>query len=127
MNNTNVIHVVGKWTTRHATAKYMPELCRLSHVGIKLMDTGLGAILDGCPHLESLDRRQCLNVNLNVSDLAKKWVQLNEDLKRSTINNDKYEDYYSDYISGLDFEYCAEFSNYFGFLSHTIYVLITFV
>ncbi|XP_010244531.1 PREDICTED: F-box protein SKIP19 [Nelumbo nucifera] len=42
----------------------MPELRNLQLLGNQLTDDGLRAILDGCPHLESLDLRQCFNVNL---------------------------------------------------------------
>ncbi|KAI3903574.1 hypothetical protein MKW98_032228 [Papaver atlanticum] len=47
-----------------AIAGYMPELRHLQLLGSKLTNVGLKAILDGCLHLESLDLRQCFNVNL---------------------------------------------------------------
>ncbi|PKI59010.1 hypothetical protein CRG98_020578 [Punica granatum] len=43
-----------------AIAKTMPELRQLQLVGNILTNVGLEAILDGCPHLEFLDLRQCL-------------------------------------------------------------------
>ncbi|KAG8639201.1 F-box protein SKIP19 isoform X2 [Manihot esculenta] len=45
-------------------AENMPHLCCLQIFGNKLTNEGLQAILDGCPNLESLDLRQCFNVNL---------------------------------------------------------------
>ncbi|KAI3903578.1 hypothetical protein MKW98_032232 [Papaver atlanticum] len=47
-----------------AIAENMPELRHLHVFGNKLTNAGLKAILDGCLHLESLDLRQCFNVNL---------------------------------------------------------------
>lgn len=45
-------------------AKGMPQLRHLELVGSEMTDTGLQAILDGCPHLVSLDLRRCFNINL---------------------------------------------------------------
>ncbi|KAL3643701.1 hypothetical protein CASFOL_014516 [Castilleja foliolosa] len=45
-------------------AKNMPNLCYLQLFGNDLSDKGLRAILDGCPHLESLDIRRCFRVEL---------------------------------------------------------------
>ncbi|KAK7247353.1 hypothetical protein RIF29_42234 [Crotalaria pallida] len=47
-----------------AIVQTMPELRHLQLFGNKLTDEGLLAILDGCPHLESLDLRRCFNVKL---------------------------------------------------------------
>ncbi|XP_041027034.1 putative F-box/LRR-repeat protein 23 [Juglans microcarpa x Juglans regia] len=47
-----------------AIAENMTELRHLQLFGNKLTNDGLKAILDGCHHLESLDLRQCFNVNL---------------------------------------------------------------
>ncbi|XP_059665984.1 F-box protein SKIP19-like [Cornus florida] len=62
----------------------MPELRNLKLFGNRMTNVGLQAILDGCPHLESLDLRQCFNVDLE-GDLAKglykkiKYLQLPND------------------------------------------------
>ncbi|KAI3913908.1 hypothetical protein MKW92_030085 [Papaver armeniacum] len=53
-----------------AIAQNMPQLHHLHLFGNKLTNVGLKAILDGCLHLESLDLRQCFNVNLE-GDLLK--------------------------------------------------------
>ncbi|XP_026396451.1 putative F-box/LRR-repeat protein 23 [Papaver somniferum] len=53
-----------------AIAENMPQLRRLHLFGNKLTNVGLRAILDGCLHLESLDLRQCFNLNLE-GDLLK--------------------------------------------------------
>ncbi|KAF9616829.1 hypothetical protein IFM89_032679 [Coptis chinensis] len=54
-----------------AIAESMPQLRRLSLIENGLTNDGLQAILDGCPHLEYLDLRKCLRVNLNFSLLKK--------------------------------------------------------
>ena len=55
-----------------AIAKNMPKLHHLQLIGNRVMNDGLQAILDGCPHLESLDLRKCFNVTLS-GNLGKKW------------------------------------------------------
>ncbi|KAK6932121.1 Leucine-rich repeat [Dillenia turbinata] len=47
-----------------AIAESMLELHYLQLFGNKLTNDGLQAILDGCPHLEYLDLRQCFNITL---------------------------------------------------------------
>ncbi|XP_022146724.1 putative F-box/LRR-repeat protein 23 [Momordica charantia] len=47
-----------------AIAENMPNLRHLGIFSNSLTDLGLQAILDGCPYLESLDLRHCLNLNL---------------------------------------------------------------
>ncbi|OMO75017.1 Leucine-rich repeat, cysteine-containing subtype [Corchorus capsularis] len=46
-----------------AIAQTMPKLSHLQLFGNQLTNEGLQAILSGCPCLESLDMRQCFNVN----------------------------------------------------------------
>ncbi|CAK9142847.1 unnamed protein product [Ilex paraguariensis] len=62
-----------------AIAKNIPGLQNLQLLGNYLTDIGLQAILDGCPHLDSLDLRQCFNVKLN-GDLGKRCSKI-RDLK----------------------------------------------
>ncbi|XP_057432132.1 putative F-box/LRR-repeat protein 23 [Lotus japonicus] len=50
-----------------AIAKTMSRLRHLQLLGNRLTNVGLLAILDGCPHLESLDLRVCSNVELSRS------------------------------------------------------------
>ncbi|EXB31420.1 F-box protein SKIP19 [Morus notabilis] len=45
-------------------AKHIPELRHLQLLGNPMTNMGLQAILDGCPHLESLDLRRCLSIDL---------------------------------------------------------------
>ncbi|GFP81206.1 F-box protein skip19 [Phtheirospermum japonicum] len=47
-----------------AIAKNMPNLRHIGLFGSGLSDEGVKAILDGCPHLESLDLRRCFMVEL---------------------------------------------------------------
>ncbi|KAK4796663.1 hypothetical protein SAY86_028989 [Trapa natans] len=71
-------------------AKTMPELRRLQLFGNKLTNFGLEAILNGCPHLEFLDLRQCFNVNLS-GKLGKKCAGMIKDLRQPFDPTDDYE------------------------------------
>lgn len=73
-----------------AIAKSMPELRHLQLFGNKLTNMGLKAILDGCPHLEFLDLRQCFNVNLG-GDLGKRCAEQIKDLRRPLDSTEGYE------------------------------------
>ncbi|XP_034698815.1 F-box protein SKIP19-like [Vitis riparia] len=72
-----------------AIAQNMPGLKSLQLFGNKLTNDGLLAILDGCCHLESLDLRQCFNVNLG-GNLAKRCA---EQIKILRYPNDSTDDY----------------------------------
>ncbi|KAE9602871.1 hypothetical protein Lal_00049903 [Lupinus albus] len=72
-----------------AIAKTMPELRHLQLFGNKLTNDGLLAILDGCPHLESLDLRRCLNVNLGGS-LGRRCAEQIKDLRNPNAPTDDY-------------------------------------
>ncbi|RVW39476.1 F-box protein SKIP19 [Vitis vinifera] len=72
-----------------AIAQNMPGLKSLQLFGNKLTNNGLLAILDGCCHLESLDLRQCFNVNLG-GNLAKRCA---EQIKILRYPNDSTDDY----------------------------------
>ncbi|XP_010467505.2 PREDICTED: putative F-box/LRR-repeat protein 23 [Camelina sativa] len=69
--------------------KRMHELRHLQLFGHRLTDIGLNAILDGCPHLEHLDLRQCFNINL-VGDLEKRCLEKVKVVRRP---NDSTADY----------------------------------
>ncbi|KAJ4824236.1 hypothetical protein Tsubulata_018056 [Turnera subulata] len=58
-----------------AIAKSMPELRHLKIFGNLLTNDGLKAILDGCPHLESLDLRQCFNLKLEEGGLGRRCAE----------------------------------------------------
>ncbi|XP_019084348.1 PREDICTED: putative F-box/LRR-repeat protein 23 [Camelina sativa] len=72
-----------------AIAESMPELRHLQLLGNALTNAGLNAILDGCPHLEHLDLRQCSNIHL-VGDLEKRCLEKVKVLRRP---NDSTADY----------------------------------
>ncbi|CAJ1962138.1 unnamed protein product [Sphenostylis stenocarpa] len=63
-----------------AIAETMHGLRHLQLFGNKLTNDGLLAILDGCPHLESLDLRQCFNVKLGGS-LGKRCAEQIKELR----------------------------------------------
>ncbi|KAJ8564364.1 hypothetical protein K7X08_000824 [Anisodus acutangulus] len=58
-----------------AVARKMPELRHLSLFGNALAYESLFPILDGCPHLESLDLRHCYNIDLDEGDLERRCKQ----------------------------------------------------
>lgn len=60
-----------------AIAKNMPELRHLQVIGNNMTNIGLETILNGCPHLESLDVRRCFNLNLrgNLEKLCPEWIK----------------------------------------------------
>ncbi|KAK2980550.1 hypothetical protein RJ640_015935 [Escallonia rubra] len=70
-----------------AIAESMPELRNLQLFGNKMTDDGLRAILDKCPHLESLDLRQCFNVTL-AGDVGNRCFERIKDLKRPLDSTD---------------------------------------
>ena len=72
-----------------AIAKNMPELRHLQLIGNKVTNDGLRAILDGCPHLESLDIRKCFNVTLS-GNLGKRCAERIKNLRHP---NDSTHDY----------------------------------
>ncbi|XP_060179337.1 putative F-box/LRR-repeat protein 23 [Lycium barbarum] len=65
-----------------AIASSMPELRHLALIDHNLTNEGLQAILDGCPHLESLDLRGCSCIDLE-GDLGRRCRQQIVDLKHS--------------------------------------------
>ncbi|XP_058757165.1 putative F-box/LRR-repeat protein 23 [Vicia villosa] len=94
-----------------AIAQFMSGLCHLQLIGNKMTNDGLLAILGGCPRLESLDIRQCFNINLEGS-LGKRCK---EQIKNLRLPNDATDDYpfetedypegdYPDGISDIDLD-----------------------
>ncbi|CAA7024593.1 unnamed protein product [Microthlaspi erraticum] len=65
-----------------AIAESMPELRELQLLANRLTNTGLNAILDNCLHLEHLDLRQCLNINLSEGDMEKRCLERIKDFRR---------------------------------------------
>ncbi|CAA7024594.1 unnamed protein product [Microthlaspi erraticum] len=65
-----------------AIAESMPELRQLQILASRVTNTGLKAILDNCPHLEHLDLRQCLNINLSEGDTEKRCLERIKDFRR---------------------------------------------
>ncbi|KAJ4824238.1 hypothetical protein Tsubulata_018059, partial [Turnera subulata] len=58
-----------------AIGKSMPGLHHLKIFGNLLTNEGLKAILDGCPHLESLDLRKCFNLKLKEGGLGPRCAE----------------------------------------------------
>ncbi|KAK3002417.1 hypothetical protein RJ639_022315 [Escallonia herrerae] len=72
-----------------AIAESMPKLRHLQLFGSMMTDNGLCAILDKCPHLESLDLRQCFNVCLAGDVWTRCFAQI-KDLKLPFDSTDGY-------------------------------------
>ena len=72
-----------------AIGKNMPGLRHLQVIGNTMTNMGLEAILAGCPHLESLDLRRCLNISLK-GDL---WKRCTEQIKRLRLPHDPSMEY----------------------------------
>lgn len=89
-----------------AVAKTMTELRHLQIFGNELSNIGLQAILDGCPHLESLDLRQCFNLDL-TGDLGKRCAQHVKHLQCPYDSTQSYEfnaEICDGYYDGSDYE-----------------------
>ncbi|CAH1454645.1 unnamed protein product [Lactuca virosa] len=69
-----------------AIADNMPELRNLDVSDTELKNDGLEAIVNGCPHLESLDVRMCYNLDLGGS-LGKLCQERIKDFKHSPTQN----------------------------------------
>lgn len=108
-----------------AVAENMPGLRHLQLFGNKMTSNGLLAIIEKCPHLESLDMRQCFNVANLDHDLAKRLSHQMKDLR---LPYDSTEDYgydaelndwdslEEDYPSGLsDIDIVSEDYDYYEF------------
>ncbi|KAL3643723.1 hypothetical protein CASFOL_014538 [Castilleja foliolosa] len=71
-------------------AKNMPNLHHLSLFGNRLSNEGLKAIFSGCPNLESLDLRECYNVDLS-GDFGRICSKRIKCLKHPSDSTDDYE------------------------------------
>ncbi|XP_074267296.1 putative F-box/LRR-repeat protein 23 [Silene latifolia] len=59
----------------------LPELRRLHLTKSRLTNVGLMKILDACPHLRSLDLRDCFNLNLSQGNLRKRVYEQIKDIQ----------------------------------------------
>jgi hypothetical protein len=75
---------------------------------IRLTNDGLKAILDGCPHLETLDIRRCYNVNMDA-DMRARCARL----RTIRLPGDSVDDY--EFEADADGEYCSELGDYHDF------------
>lgn len=90
-NEDNDEESVLMWNeTAIAIGKSLRELRHLELIGDSMSNMGLQAIMDGCPHLESLDMRQCLYIDLKKDDIGKRCSERIKDLK---LPNDSLEGY----------------------------------
>ncbi|KAI3466856.1 hypothetical protein Pfo_023519 [Paulownia fortunei] len=106
-----------------AVAENMPELGHLQLFGNKMTNAGLQAILDGCPHLKSLDLRLCFNIHIG-GNLGRLCSQRITDLRLPYDSTDDYRfdaeihDYEidDDYIAGFsDMDMVSDYDDYLEF------------
>ncbi|CAH1448693.1 unnamed protein product [Lactuca virosa] len=91
-----------------AIANNMPELRHLQIYGDEMTNDGLEAILNGCPHLQSLDIYMCCRFELD-RNLVKKCMERIKDFKHnSTQNSDDDSDDMYMYSSGSDVDESSE-------------------
>ncbi|GJW12589.1 F-box domain containing protein [Tanacetum coccineum] len=101
-----------------AIGENMRELKHLELFGNNMLNDGLKAILDGCPHIESLDLRQCKYINLK-GDLGERcsqqitYLQLPNDFVDSTPY-DVTTDYYSYNDEYDDDDYNGDNDDYYN-------------
>ncbi|KAK4488140.1 hypothetical protein RD792_003882 [Penstemon davidsonii] len=95
-----------------AIAKTMPNLRHLRLFGDQMTNEGLQAILDNCPHLESLDIRKCFNIDL-TGDLGKRLSRQIKNLRRPSDSTADYEWDAETYDSGSfsDEYYLTDYSD----------------
>ncbi|KAK4729420.1 hypothetical protein R3W88_022408 [Solanum pinnatisectum] len=103
----------------------MPELRHLALLANTLTNVGLLAILDGCPHLVSLDLRHC-NIDLE-GDLGRRCREQIVDLNHphASTHDDEFDSEVSrnwssdnDYTSGFSYK-CHYYDKFFG---HTLFL-----
>ncbi|KAM3270532.1 putative F-box/LRR-repeat protein 23 [Capsicum chacoense] len=107
-----------------AIAQNMPELHHLQLFGNKMTNEGLEALLNGCPHLESLDLRRCLNVHL-VGNVGNRCFQQIKHLRHPQDPSEDYgldaeihdfESFDEDYPSGFsDIDLISDADDYYEF------------
>ncbi|PHU08910.1 putative F-box/LRR-repeat protein 23 [Capsicum chinense] len=107
-----------------AIAQNMPELHHLQLFGNKMTNEGLEALLNGCPHLESLDLRRCLNVHL-VGNVGNRCFQQIKHLRHPQDPPEDYgldaeihdfESFDEDYPSGFsDIDLISDADDYYEF------------
>lgn len=90
-----------------AIADSMHELRHLQLIGNSMTNEGLKAILDNCPHLQSLDLRACFHVDL-AGDLGKRCAQQIKIVRHPYDATDDYSFLTTDYDSDFDEIYADE-------------------
>ncbi|KAK6932114.1 F-box domain [Dillenia turbinata] len=98
-----------------AIAECMPELRYLQLFGNKLTNDGLQAILDGCPHLEYLDLRQCFNITL-PGDMGRRCAKRLRTLRHPNDPTDDYE-FRAQNLDGSDYprDFSSDECNDYGY------------
>lgn len=96
-------------------ATYMPELQDLQLFANRLHNNALYDILDKCPHLESLDLRQCFNIEVDAELEAKCSKLNNVRFPKDSTKDYKHETFIETFSSGtLSFVAPPRFP-YYGF------------
>ncbi|XP_059436511.1 putative F-box/LRR-repeat protein 23 [Corylus avellana] len=86
-----------------AIAENMSKLRCLNLVGtFRLTNDSLQAILDGCPHLESLDLRRCRDLTLE-GNLGRRCAEQIKDLRlpHDSIDDYEFKKYFFEHLAGI--------------------------
>lgn len=73
-----------------AIANSMPKLTHLELIYSHITNDELETILNGCPHLQSLDLRKCHNLDLD-GNLGKLCIERIKDFKHESTGNCEFE------------------------------------
>ncbi|KAJ3693590.1 hypothetical protein LUZ60_009070 [Juncus effusus] len=92
--------------------KAMHQLRYLQLIGNRLTNEGLIAILEGCPHLETLDLRRCYNLNMD-SDMRARCSKLTTlRLPSDSLDDYEFQAEASPDRSDVDLMFYDEFGDY---------------
>ncbi|XP_074288371.1 putative F-box/LRR-repeat protein 9 [Silene latifolia] len=88
-----------------AISNSMPKLCHVQLIGNNMNNKGLKAILDGCPHLKSMDLRSCFHIDLS-GDLGKRLANVHVLYPNDSTADYGHESYYIHDPDYIDFSSC---------------------
>ncbi|XP_074288391.1 putative F-box/LRR-repeat protein 9 [Silene latifolia] len=88
-----------------AISKSMPKLRHVQLIGNSMNNEGLKTILDGCPHLKSMDLRSCLHIDLS-GDLGKRLANMHLLYPNDSTADYGHSSYYIPDPDHIDYSMC---------------------